>query len=46
MGMEPSNNLSKDKIDKVILDFIIDKDINEMDKICLLKELTDYIKAY
>lgn len=37
---------SKDNIEKIILDFIIEKNINDMDKICLLKELTDFIKAY
>ena len=37
---------SKDDIEKIILDFIIEKNINDMDKICLLKELTDFIKAY
>ncbi|MBP3914521.1 hypothetical protein [Clostridium sp.] len=36
----------KSNIEKAILDFIIEKNINDMDKICLLKELMDFIKAY
>lgn len=46
MTIELNNDLSKDQVEKIILDFIIKKDINDMDKICLLKELTDFIKAY
>lgn len=48
MNTELKNNTDNDKskLEKMILDFIIEKNINDMDKICLLKELSDYIKRY